>query len=87
MPISPEAARLRASIAAKKRHYPDADTSALERELKAATQAAHVQLAIEDPVQLAKAARIVRAALERKRLALVVVSPVPPLGGDSLDAA
>lgn len=89
MPISPEAARIRARIAAQKRHHPDADTSALERELKAATQAAHVQLAIDDPVQLAQAARIVRAALERKRLALAVLPPPPAQrpDGDSLDAA
>ncbi|MFI1162126.1 hypothetical protein ACH4UM_00595 [Streptomyces sp. NPDC020801] len=87
MPISPEAARIRARIAAQKRHHPDADTSALERELKDATQAAHVRLAIDDPVQLAKAARIVRAALDRKRIALADLTPLPAPDGDSLDAA
>lgn len=89
MPISPEAARIRARIAAQKRHHPDADTSALERELKAATLAARVERAIDDPVQLAQAARIVRAALDRKRVALADLTPLPAprAHGDSLDAA
>lgn len=36
--------------------------------------------AIDDPVELAKAARIVRCALERKRLRLADVAPLPELG-------
>ncbi|MDX2822178.1 hypothetical protein PV416_13985 [Streptomyces ipomoeae] len=87
MPISPEAARIRARIAAQKRHHPDADTSALERELKAATLAAHVERAIDDPVQLAQAARIVRAALDRMGVALTDLTPFPAPDGDSRDAA
>ncbi|GAA2641715.1 hypothetical protein [Streptomyces vastus] len=86
-PISPEAAKLRARLAAQKRHHPDADTSALERELKAATAASHVQRAVDDPVQLAQAARIVRAALDRMGVALTDLTPLPAPDGDSLDAA
>lgn len=45
----------------------------------AATEAAkdwHAQRAVDDPVKLAKAARIVRAALARKRLSLVDLAPI-----------
>jgi hypothetical protein len=88
-PISPEAAHIRAKIAATKRHHPDADTSALERELKAATLAARIERAIDDPVQLAQAARIMRAALDRKRATQRAVTPLPAPGPDRghLDAA
>ncbi|WP_031479815.1 hypothetical protein [Streptomyces bicolor] len=88
MAISPEAARIRAKIAAIRRHRPEADTTALERELKAATLAAHVERAVDDPVQLAQAARIVRAALDRRRLALTLTPPpAHHTDGGSLDAA
>jgi hypothetical protein len=83
MPISPEAAKLRARLAAQKRHHPDADTSALERELKVATAAARIERAIDDPVQLAKAARIVRAALDRMGIALADLAPIPDGEPDS----
>ncbi|MFF7651479.1 hypothetical protein ACFZCY_16720 [Streptomyces sp. NPDC007983] len=43
MPISPETAKLRARIAGKKRHNPDADVVDDQRELKTRTLEAHIQ--------------------------------------------
>jgi hypothetical protein len=41
------------------------------------TQTAH--RAVDNPVELARAARIVRAALARKRISLDELSPLPPV--------
>lgn len=46
MPISPDAAKLRASIAGKKRHHPDADVTEEQRALKALTLEEYVQRVI-----------------------------------------
>lgn len=58
----------------------------MEPRTAAATEAAanlHALRAVDDPVKLAKAARIIRAALERKRLTLAdltesaIADPIP----------
>jgi hypothetical protein len=46
MPISPDAAKLRARIAGKKSHNPDADVTEERRELKALTLEEHIQRVI-----------------------------------------
>jgi hypothetical protein len=48
------------------------------------TQTAH--RAVDDPLELARAARIVRAALARKRLTLAELTPLPA-GPDDQEAA
>lgn len=86
MALSPERRQLRARKAAIKRHHPDADTREIDREL----EAAKVELALDDPVQLTRAARIIRAALGRQRLTLEELTPLPPVpqsDGGTADAA
>jgi hypothetical protein len=45
------------------------------------TQTAH--RAVDDPVELARAVRIVRAALARRRLTVAELTPLPLNGGDA----
>jgi hypothetical protein len=61
----------RARVAALARHHGADAPEVVEarRALAAAKDAAAVRRAIDDPVQLARAARIVRAAIARRKLA------------------
>lgn len=46
-----------------------------------AAQLAHAHRAVDDPVKLAKAARIVRVALARRKLTVADLSPSAPTDG------
>ena len=68
---SPRRRRASCTVAAIVKHNGDDDPRLvpLRAELAAATLEEHVELALDDPVALARAAAIVRSALNRGRLA------------------
>ena len=63
MKISPAQSKLRARIAATKRHHPDADTSELTAELRTATAAEYIRRLVDAAPPLSEEQRARLAAL------------------------
>lgn len=65
MPISPEQARHRATLAAIARHHPDADLTELRTELRTATAAEYIRKLVDEAPPLSEEQRARLAALLR----------------------
>jgi len=76
---SPERRRISAVLAAVEKHNgpDDPRLAPLRADLAAAAEHEHVQLALDDPVALSRAAAIVRVALQRQALTLADLTSGP----------
>lgn len=73
--------RARVASLTRSRAPDDPDLLAARRNLQAARLEDQVARAVDDPAQLARAARIVRTALARQRLTLADLTAAPSVDG------